>query len=508
MSEAEAEWAARRQFGNVTLLQEEHRDMRGIRLIDTFFQDVRYGLRMLRKNPGFAFIAALTLGLGIGANTAIFSVVDAVMLRSYGYPDIDRIVVLNERTRSGQPMSISWPNYQDWAAQNQVFEYLGLYRSATVNLTGAGEAERLSGSVVSSGVFGAMGLQPAIGRTFTADEDRAGGPRTAVISERLWRNRFDADPSIVGRSLVLNGDPYVVAGVMPSAMRFPSRLTDVWLSLGPIVDTFPGRGAHPGLFGVGKLKAGVTFDRAVADMDTIARRLEQQYPASNRDNGVAMTRYYEQVVQHIRPTLQVLLGAVGFVLLIGCANLANLMLARSERRHREIAVRRALGADRRRIVQQLLTESLLMAVLGGGLGVLLATWMVKAFVASRPATVPRIDLVGVDLRVLAFAAVLSVTTGIVFGLLPALRASNPDLLSALKQIGRGASGAPSRRLQSALVVGEVALALMLLVGAGLMLRSFARLMSIDPGFNAENVIAMRTTLPAARYPDRASRWRA
>jgi putative ABC transport system permease protein len=469
----------------------------------TLWQDLTYAVRSLGKTPSFTIVVVVTLALGIGANTAVFSVADAVMLRPYSYPNMERIVSLNERARSGQQMSVAWPTYQDWRDQNQVFEHLGIYRGATVNLTGMDQAERLSGAVLSSAVFETMGIPALIGRAFTAEDDTPGAGRIAVISERLWRGRFDADAAVLGRSVLLNNEPHTIVGVMPAAMRFPSRLTDVWLPLGPIVDTLPtSRGSHPGLIAIGKLKAGVPFDRAVSDMDTIARRLEQQYPESNTNLAVEMTPYYEQIVQNIRPTLLVLLGAVGFVLLIACANLANLMLARSERRQREIAVRRALGADRRRIVQQLLTESLVMAILGGGIGVLLAYWIVQMFVASRPVTIPRIDLVGVDLRVLGFATLLSLATGVIYGLVPALRASNPDVVTALKQSGRGSILAPSVRLRSVLVVAQVALALMLLVGAGLMMRSFVRLMAIEPGFDPDNVVTMRTTLPAAKYKDR------
>ena len=363
-------------------------------LMATLWQDLKYAARSLRLNPAYTAVVIATLTLGIGANAAIFSVADAVMLRPYPYPDIDRIVMINETTRRGGTMSVSWLTFQDWQAQQQSFEYFGLFRSVTATLTGGDQPERLSAAITSSQIFGALGVGPLAGRTFTADEDAAGTPRTALISERLWRSRFAADPSMVGRVLVLNNEPHVVVGIMPPGMRFPSRLTDIWLPLGTIVPTLPvSRGTHPNLFVAARLKPGVSFDRAASDMDTIARRLETQYPDSNTDVAVAMIPYYEQIVQSIRPTLYVLLGAVGFVLLIGCANLANLMLARAERRQREIAVRAALGAERRRIIQQLLTESLLLAVAGGALGLLLATWMVKLLLASRPVSIPRIDLI-------------------------------------------------------------------------------------------------------------------
>ena len=472
----------------------------------TLWQDVKYAARSLRLNPAYTAVVIATLTLGIGANAAIFSVADAVMLRPFPYPDLDRVVMINETTRKGGVMSVSWPTFQDWAAQQQSFESFGLYRSTTANLTGGDQPERLIAAIASSQVFGALGVGPSAGRSFTADEDKPGAPRTAVISERLWRARFAADPAIVGRAIVLNNEPHVIVGVMPPGMRFPSRLTDVWLPLGPIVATLPtARGNHPNLYVAARLKAGVSFERAATDMDTIARRLEKQYPDSNTDVAVGMVPYYEQIVRSIRPTLYVLLGAVGFVLLIGCANLANLMLARAERRQREIAVRAALGAERRRIVQQLLTESLLLSLGGGVLGVLFAYWMVAMFVASRPVSIPRIDLVGVDGRVIAFAALLSIVTGVVFGLAPALRASTPDLMSTLRQAGRGSGAAPSRRFRSGLVVVEVAMALVLLVGAGLMIRSFTRLMAIQTGFDAEGVVTMRLTLPASKYREQ-ERW--
>jgi putative ABC transport system permease protein len=477
-------------------------------MISSLRQDLSYAVRTLVRSPAYALIVVVTLALGIGANAAIFSVADAVMLRPYSYPDIDRIIAINERTRRGDEMSVAWPTFQDWQASNRSFEQFGIYRSTTLNLTGGDQPERLPAAVASSAVFGVMGIRPSLGRVFGADDDKPGAARTAVISERLWRSRFNVDPAILGRTLVLNGEPHVVIGVMPAGMRFPSRLTEVWLPLGPVIPTLPtSRGMHPGLFVVGKLKPGVSFESAAADMDAIARRLEQAYPESNRDVAVAMIPYYEQIVQSIRPTLYVLLGAVGFVLLIGCANLANLMLARAEARQREIAVRAALGAERRRIIQQLLTESLVLAVTGGALGVVLATWAVKLFVASRPATIPRIDLVTVDLRVIAFAAMLSILTGIVFGLVPALKTSRSDLLSSLKQTARGSGLAPSRRFRSALVIVQVALALVLLVGAGLMIRSFARMMAIEPGFDPEGVVTMRITLPPAKYRE-LDRWMA
>jgi predicted permease len=476
----------------------------GRTMLKTVPNDIRYALRTFARNPGFTAVVLLTLALGIGATTAIFSVLDGVMLRPLPYPDIDRILSLSERTTDGRNMSVSWPNFQDWRDQNQVFEHLGIYRPTTVNLTGGDRPDRLNASIASSAMFGAMGLSPIVGRVLSATEDTPAADRVAIVSERLWRNRFSGDPNLIGRSITLNGEPHTVIGIMPAAMRFPSRLTDVWLPIGLSVAGFPPRGAHPGLTAVGKLKPGVTLEQANADMDTIARRLEQQYPMSNKNTRVSLVAYYELVVRNIRPALLVLISAVGFVLLIGCANLANLMLSRAEARHREVAIRAALGAARGRLVQQLMVESLMLAIGGGLLGALFAFWAVKAFVASQPSTVPRIDLIAVDARVLLFTAGISILTGIVFGLAPALRATAPDLIAGLKEAARASTTPGSRRIRSSLIVVEGALAMVLLVGAGLTLRSFSRLMAIDPGFNPERVVTARLNLPDAKYPDRAA----
>jgi putative ABC transport system permease protein len=473
-------------------------------MIGSVWQDVRYAVRTCLKTPAFSAVVVITLALGIGATTAIFSVLDGVMLRPLPYPDIDRLLLLNERTTTGQISSVSWPDFLDWQQQNRVFSHLGVVRGQPAILTGGDRPERVNGAVVSSGIFGAMGVPPRLGRVFTAAEDQPSSERVAIVSERLWRQRFDADPALVGRTITIDGRPHVVVGVMPPAMRFPSRVTDLWLPIGPIVPAFPPRGAHPGLTAMARLAPGITVEQATAQMETIAVQLAQQYPDSNTLTRVNMVSYYEQIVSNIRPALLVLISAVGLVLLIACANLANLMLSRSEDRHREIAIRAALGAERRRIVQQLLVESLLLATTGGALGALLATWAVKAFVASQPSTVPRIDLLTVDARVLAFTAVVSILTGLVFGLAPAVRASRPNLQTTLKESARATAGLAAGRLRSVLVVGEVALALVLLVGAGLTVRSFSRLIAIDPGFSPERVVTVRLTLPDTRYPDSTS----
>jgi predicted permease len=490
--------SARRRLSRLDRRAENRR--RRKEMLGGIRQDVTYALRLVGAQPGFAAVAILSLALGIGATSGIFTVVDGVMLRPLGYPDPHELVLLSERTRRGDTMSIAWPNFRDWRDQNRVFEHLGLYRGTTVTLTEAGPADRVPAAMVSSSLFAAIGLAPLAGRSFTADEDRPGAPRSVVIGERFWRSRLGADPAALQRPLMLDGESHAIVGIMPAGMRFPSRRTDVWLPLGLFADQLPeSRGRHPNLWAVGRLKDGVTLDQAVADMDTVAGRLAEQFPESNAGNGVGLESFPEQVVRFIRPALLTLSGAVGFLLLIACVNLANLMLAQADRRQRELALRSALGAGRGRLVRQLLTESLMLAAAGGGLGLLIAALAVKALVASNPSFVPRIDQLGVDLRVVAFTAAVTLLTGLAFGLLPALRATSSDLAGSLKEAARRAWG--GGRVRSLLVVAEVALALVMLIGAGLMIRSLSRLLAVETGFVAEQAVTMRVALPQARYPD-------
>ena len=469
--------------------------------LDVLRQDVRYSVRALLRTPVYTVVAVLTLTLAIGANTAVFSVVNGVMLRPFPYPSIDRLVTLMETNENtGEPFSISYPNFKDWSEQNTVFEKLGLYRGQTFNLTGTDQPERLNGAIASSALFDATGLKPLAGRTFTADEDQQGAPPVAVISERLWTNRFAADPATVGRSMTLNGVNYTIVGIVPSGMRIPSRLTDVWLPMGRYVDTFPPRGAHPGLYAMGRLKPGVSFERALNDMNTVADRLSQEYPNSNQYAGILMTRYYEQVVSNIRPALMMLFITVVLVLLIACANLGNLMLARADARQREIAVRTSLGASRWRIVRQLSTESCLIASIGAVLGVLLAKLAIASLVASNPSNIPRLDQITLDARVLAFAVVAAISSALAFGLLPSLRLARTDLQATIKDGGRGSGGGHSGRLRGAFVVVEVALALVILTGAGLTIRSFRELTRVETGFQSDNVITANVALPDSKYP--------
>jgi putative ABC transport system permease protein len=412
---------------------------------------------------------------------------------------MDRLMLLTEISGNGQTMSVAWPNFLDWRAQNDVFDEIGVYRNAPVALAGGDAPERLNGAVVTASVFASMGIAPLAGRTFNEADDAAGAARVAVISERVWRRRFGARADIAGSPVTLNSQPFTIAGVMPASMRFPSRATDIWLPIGLYVDTFPPRGAHPGLFGVGRLKAGIDTERARASMTAIAGRLGERYPESNRGNGIVVSPYYELIVQNIRPVLRMLFGAVAMLLLIACSNLASLMLARAESRHRELAVRSALGASRIRLVRQVLLESTLVALAGGVLGVGLAFASIRAFVQSQPTTVPRIDLLGIDWRVLTFALVVSAVTIVFFGLLPALRASRPDLQFALRS-ARGGASRKSVRLRRVLVGGQIAVAAILLVGAGLFAKSLAKLTAIELGFDPARAVAMRLTVPEAAYP--------
>ena len=469
--------------------------------MDRFMSDIRYSMRTLRRAPAFAVVAVLTLALGIGATTAVFAVVDGVLLRPFPYPYMDRLMMLTEVAGTGQTMSVAWPNYQDWRAQNDAFEDLGLFRNMPVALAGGDAPERLNGSLMSSSIFASIGIAPIAGRTFNEQDDVPGGPRVAVISERLWRNRFGARGDIINLPVTLNSQPFTIVGVMPASMRFPGRTVDVWLPLGLFVDTFPkARGSHPGLFAFGRLKPGVNVERGRATMNAIAKRLSDQYPGSNRNNGIVVTPYYELIVQNIRPVLQMLLGTVTMLLLIACSNLASLMLARAESRQRELALRAALGAGRGRLIRQVLAESAMLAAAGGVLGVGLAYAAVRAFVGSQPSTVPRIDLLAIDWRVLTFAIVVSAITVVLFGLLPAIRASRPDLQHVLRTLGGGSRR--SVRLRRVLVGAQIAVATVLLVGAGLFARSLGRLMAIELGFDPARVVAMRLTLPDAKYPTR------
>jgi putative ABC transport system permease protein len=462
------------------------------------WQDLRYGARMLLKHPGITSVVILALALGIGANTAIFSVVDSVLLRPLPYEESDRLVFLNETSKSMDEISISYPNFTDWRNQNTVFEKIGVHNRSSYNLTGVGEAERIVTGQVSADMFAALRANPAMGRLFTNDEDKPGGAPVVVLSYQLWQRRFGGQAGILNQPLTLNGKSYTVIGIMPQGFQYPRR-EEMWVPVGQLSGeaSWQQRGNHPGLYGVARLKPGVSFQQAKAEMDTIGANLEKQYQDSNAGNGIGMRPLLEIFVGDVRRALWVLFAAVAFVLLIACANIANLLLARAQSRQKEMAIRAAMGAGRWRIARQLLTESVLLALIGGTLGMLIAQWGIKLILYISPDAIPRSREISLDWRVLAFTVGLSFVTGLLFGLVPALQAGVVDVHETLKETGRGMSG--RHWLRSSLVVVEVATTLVLLIGAGLMIRSFYRLQQVNPGFSYEHLTSFTVALPAKKY---------
>ncbi|MGH9871750.1 MAG: ABC transporter permease [Pyrinomonadaceae bacterium] len=472
--------------------------------MNTLFQDLRYGARMLLKNPGITFVVIVALALGIGANTAIFSVVDAVLLRPLPYPESDRLVFINETSKAMDEISVSYPNFTDWRNQNHVFENIGVYNRGSYNLTGVGDAERIITAQMSADLFAALRVNPAVGRLFTNDEDKPGGAPVVLLSYGLWQRRFGGQANILNQPLTLNGKSYTVIGIMPEDYQFPSRV-DLWVPVGQLSGEamWQARGNHPGLYGVARLKPGVTFAQAKAEMDTIGANLEKQYQDSNAGNGIGLHPMLEVFVGDVRRALWVLFAAVAFVLLIACANIANLLLARAQSRQKEMAIRSAMGAGRWRIARQLLTESVLLALIGGTLGMLVAQWGIKLILYISPDALPRSREIGLDWRVLAFTIGLSFVTGLLFGLVPALQAGVVDVHETLKETGRGTSG--KHWLRSSLVVVEVGTTLVLLVGAGLMIRSFYHLQQVNPGFSYDHLTSFAVSLPQKKYVESEQR---
>jgi putative ABC transport system permease protein len=460
--------------------------------MNKLLQDLRYGTRLLIKRPGFTLIAIITLALGVGANTAIFSVVNAVLLRPLPYPDSERLVTM----RSNQ----SLPDLEDIKAQSHAFEFLGGSTLQALDFTGEAEPVQVQAALCNEDLFDALGVKAAIGRTISTDEARFGGERVVVLSHAFWQRHLGGDAGIIGKTIPLSGNSYSIIGVMPSGFTMPQQTPDVWAAVrvvNPLAAKF--RGVHF-LRTYLRLKQGTNLDQAKAEMESIDRWLSDKEPAENKDRRTVFIPLHERVVGNTRPALLVLLGAVGLVLLIACANFANLLLARAASREQEFVVRAALGAGRGRLVRQLLTESVLLSLIGGAVGLLLARWGVDLLLAFKPANLPRLSEIGIDLRVLAFTLSVSVATGLLFGLVPALSATRLNLNEALKEGGRGATGSAARqRVRSVLVVSEIALALVLLIGAGLLIKSFWRLQSVDPGFNTANLLTMRVELPEARY---------
>jgi predicted permease len=470
--------------------------------MDAFWQDVRYGLRVLAGNPGFTVIAVLTLALGIGANTALFSVVNGVLLNPLPYPNPNQLVAAAEAFPPFPEASIAYPNFLDWVRMNHTFQGMAAYRQTNFNLTGSGEAQRVSAVQVSASFFPLLGVEPVIGRSFSPDDDKRGAAEVVLLSARLWRSKFGGSPDVLGRMLTLDGTGYTVIGVLPENFYFCCEsmnfeLGDVYVPIGSVDALWPTkRDSHPGTRAIGRIRADVSLDEAQADMNSIALNLAKAYPDTNKNARVVLTLLQQRMVQRIRSTLLVLLAAVGFVLLVSCANVANLLLARSTARAQEFAIRSVLGAGQKRVVRQLLTESLLLAVAGGALGLVVASWGTRAALAVLPQALPRANDVRTDPRVLLFTVVISMAAGVLFGLAPAFKTSRADLNEILKEGGRGTS-ATRHRAQAVFVVAELALAVVLLIGAGLTLRSLARLWSVDPGFDAHNVLTFDVAQPPA-----------
>jgi len=463
-----------------------------------FAQDVRYALRQLRKSPGFTTVTVLTLALGIGANTAIFSVVNGVLLNPLPFRDASRIVSMFQDSPNFFKGSISYPNFLDWQRENRSFEAMAAYRSTDGSITGTGQAEYVHAQRISATFFPILGVKPILGRNFTADEDRRGASPTALISEGLWKRKFGSDPNILGKRIIVAGEGRTIIGVIPSSFHlhiWNFKTADIYKPIGEESDAaFYMRDSFFGMDAIGLLKPGVTLAQAGDDMKRVNAALAATYPKDDGNIKANIISLKDNVVGDMRPALLVLLGAVGFVLLIACVNVANLLLARSTARQREFSVRAALGASHTRILRQLLTESVLLSALGGGFGLILAKWGTVAALAAVPQTVPRAEEIGIDSRVLLFTILVSVLTGIMFGLLPAVRMSRTDISGSLKDSGRSISG-PRTRMQSALVMGEMAMALVLLVGAGLMCRTLVQLWRVDPGFDPSNVSLFLVTPP-------------
>ena len=465
----------------------------------TIWQDIRYGVRTLWQRPGFALVAVVTLAFGIGANTAIFSVVNAVLLRPLPYPGAERLVAIYENTADEPRDFISYPNLQDYREQSKSFEDFATFVPQSVNLTGIEEPDRVRGGFVNSAFFRILGAQPAVGRTLQPQEDYPAQQRVAVVNYAAWQKRFGGDPKLVGRTLQLNGEPYTVVGIMPESFRFEMDEVEVWLPA-QFWPNYKIDRAVPDAFVIGRLKEGVTLAAAQTEMQGIAARLAQAYPKENRGRGVRLFPVHDLLVEDIKPSLLVLLCAVGFILLITCANIANLLLARGAARQKEMAVRAALGAGRLRLFRQLLTETLLLSVCGGSLGLLLALWGVDGLLALNPAQLPTGQNIHLDARVLLFTLGLSALTGVLFGVVPALQLSKPDLYHVLKEAGRTVGeGGGRQRLRGLFVVSQVALSLVLLVGAGLLINSFYRLLRVRPGFAPENLLTMEYRLPRNKY---------
>lgn len=463
----------------------------------TLWQDLRYAIRMLLKSPGFAAIAVLTLALGISANTALFSIVNGVLLNPLPYPHSQQLVAVYGNTRGFNQGPVAYLNFLDWQRNTQTLSSMAIYRNQDYNLTGTSEGERLSGYMISADFFSTLGVKPILGRTFRSDDDQVGAAPVVILGGGLWKRKFGSSPAIIGKSLTLNGTSYEVVGIVPSSFTFYGQDRDAYTPIGQWNDlSFRDRRISVSARVIGRMKAGVTFVQAQADMDLVARNLAVAFPVADKDVGITLVSMKQDIVGNVQPFLLVLVAAVGFLLLIACANVANLLLARALGRSREFAVRTALGASQMRVIRQLFTESIFLAALGGMLGLLLAFYGTKTVLNILPGTLPRVGEISLDGSVLLFTMFLSLFAAVVFGLAPALKSSRVNVYEVLKQSGRDSSGS-RHRLQRIFVAGEVAMAVLLLIGAGLMLRSLAALWRVDPGYKPSHAITFVVSMPSA-----------
>ena len=498
MSAEEARYAAQRKLGNTTLIREEIYHMNSLGWLETFWQDLRYAMRMLAKSRGFTAIAVVTLALGIGATTAIFTVVNAVLLRPLPYPHPEELVYVQEILGNFPVSPFVWnKEFAAWRSQSQTLSPIAAYMDFTANLTGGGEPERVICGMATTSFFSLLGVRPVVGRLFLPGEDRPGGPPVAVLSEALWKSRYGGDPSAVGRGVTLDGKVYTVVGVLPDAFVIPDEFKIAHALWVPVAESETGAGPFRIFRAIGRLKPGVSLAKAQTELDTI---MKPTLP-KGLVKSVVLSRWQEQITQGSRLSLLLFLGAVGLLLLIACVNVANLLLSRAATRQKEMAVRLTVGAGKIRIVRQLLTESALLALLGGLIGLALARWGKDLLVSFISPNLPALEPISLDYRVLAFSLALAVVTGLVFGLAPALRASRVSLNEVLKEAGRGGAEVRSGMLfRDLLVISETALAMVLLVGAGLLFRSFLRVLGIDPGFKSGHMLCLTIDLTLSKYP--------
>jgi predicted permease len=477
--------------------------------MDVIIQDIRLALRQLRRKPGFAVVTLLTLALGIGANSTIFSVVNAILLRPLPYGEAQNLLFVSESSSAAKIKSFSLPSFYDWQEQNRCFDGLAAFRYENFNTTGDDRPERLQGAMVSANIIGVLGVKPMLGNTFSEQDDTAGARPVVILGWDLWQRRFGGDAQVVGKTLTLDGRIYSIIAVMPRSFTFPpfAKKAELWVPLGLFADRWnKDRLLRPALYGVARLKPGVTIDRARSEMDSVALDLGRKYPPTDAGNHAYLVSFQDHVVRDVRAAVLVLLGAVFLILLIACVNVANLLLVRGASRQRDIALRFALGASRGRIIQQLLTESLLISFLGAGLGLILAAVGLKFVVSISPANLPRVSEVSIDGAVLVFTLLLSILTGVAFGMAPALHLSKTDGMNALRDGSRSATvGSAQKRIRAIMVVSEIAFAFILLAVSGLVIRGFLKLVSTDPGLKAGNVLTMQMSLSDYKYGDDAKR---